>query len=84
MSSESAKVFIERLRTDEEFVARIKACPDADARLALARTEGFDFTPAEITAQAGELSDDELDGVAGGVFDGLPCFTDSIINTCGK
>jgi predicted ribosomally synthesized peptide with nif11-like leader len=66
MSSESAKAFLERLRTDEDFVARIKACPSSTARLALAKAEGFDFSPAEIRAQASELSDAELEQVAGG------------------
>lgn len=66
MSIESAKAFIERMNTDEEFAKKVTACKDAAARMAYIKDEGFDFTVAEITTVKGELSDEELDLVAGG------------------
>ncbi len=66
MSIESAKAYIERLKTDEEFRERVKAAKDSEARIALVKAEGFDFSAEDISAVKGELSDDELDGLAGG------------------
>jgi len=65
MSVESAKAFIEKMKTDEEFNKKVKGCKNAEERTALAKEAGFDFTPAEIKGQGDELSDKELDAVAG-------------------
>jgi len=66
MSIESAKAYLERLKTDEEFVGRVKAAADNEARLALVEAEGFDFSKEDISAIKTELSDAELDEVAAG------------------
>ena len=66
MSVESAKSFMEKIKTDEEFAKKVKECKDAEARMAFVKAEGFDFTVEEIKGIQGELSDDELDAVAGG------------------
>jgi len=66
MSIESAKLFIEKIKTDEEFAKKVKNCKDAEARMVFVKESGFDFTIEEIKAFQGELSDDELDAVAGG------------------
>ena len=65
MSIESAKAFIERMKNDEEFAKKIMAETNADSRMALACGEGFTFTEEEIGQLTGELTDDELDRVAG-------------------
>jgi len=44
MSIESAKAYVERMKTDEEFRKKVLACTDAKARMALVKGEGFDFT----------------------------------------
>lgn len=66
MSIESAKAFLDRMKTDEEFTKGVTACKDADTRMAFIKDKGFDFTVPEITSVKGELSDEELDLVAGG------------------
>ena len=66
MSIESAKAFIEKMKTDEEFAKKIMAETNQEARMALACGEGFAFTKDEIGQVKGELTDDELDMVAGG------------------
>lgn len=73
MSIESAKAFIDRMNTDEEFAKKVTACKDAGTRMAYIKDEGFDFTVAEITTVKGELSDEELDLVAGGKETWLGC-----------
>lgn len=66
MSIESAKAFIEKMKNDEEFAKKIMAETNQEARMALACGEGFAFTKDEIGQVKGELTDDELDLVAGG------------------
>ncbi len=70
MSIESAKAYIERLKTDEEFRELMKDAADKEARIALVKAEGFDFSEEDIKAVESELSDDELDEVAGGGWEG--------------
>ena len=67
MSIESAKLFIERVKSDEEFAKKIVECKVVEARMTFMRDAGFDFTAAELAEVMGELSDGELDKVAGGV-----------------
>lgn len=73
MSIESAKAFLDRMKTDEEFAKKVTACKNADTRMAYIKNEGFDFTVAEINTVKDELSDEELDLVAGGGSSWLGC-----------
>lgn len=66
MSIESAKACIERMKTDEDFAKQVGGCKDADTRMAIVRAAGYEFTPEEIRKVSEELTDDELDDVAGG------------------
>jgi len=78
MSIEAAKLFLEKMKTDEKFAEKIAAESTEEARMALAQTEGFIFTSADMEQVVSEeLSDDELDAVAGGLVNciqapGLP------------
>jgi len=65
MSADQAKAFIEKMKSDEAFSARVMAEEDVEARMALIGAEGFDCSAEEIAALQ-ELGDAELDGVAGG------------------
>ena len=67
MSIESARAYFERMKTDEEFRNRVLNAETAEARLAIVQSEGFDFTKEEVDeVSSDELTDDELDMVAGG------------------
>ena len=66
MSIESAKAFIERMKTDEEFNNRVSTAEDQKARIALVKAEGFDFSVEDINAVKSELTGDDLDAIAGG------------------
>ncbi|MEN6463491.1 MAG: Nif11-like leader peptide family natural product precursor [Syntrophomonas sp.] len=67
MSVEAAKKFIEKVKSDEDFKAQLSAIKNAEERMAFAKNAGFDFTGEEIKeAAGGELSDGDLDAVAGG------------------
>lgn len=67
MSITAVRACIERLKTDEGFAEKIRACKDVGARIALAKAEGFDFTADEFRAEYSLLSNDELESVSGGV-----------------
>ena len=68
MSEEQLKAFLEKLKDDSSLQEKLKAASDADAASAIAKEAGFSISADEFTkAQSTELSDEELEGVAGGV-----------------
>ena len=66
MSLESAKAFIDRMKTDTQFAKKVAECTDDAARQALVQGAGYSFTPEEIRSVAGGLGDDVLAAVVGG------------------
>ena len=67
MSEEQLKAFLEKLKDDSSLQEKLKAASDADAVVAIAKEAGFSISADEFTkAQSTELSDEELEGVAGG------------------
>jgi len=66
MSLDQARAFIEKMKSDVAFNERVMAIEDVAERFNLIKSAGFDCSEAEIKKVAGELSDDELDGAAGG------------------
>ncbi len=73
MSVENVKAFIEKLNSDETFRNRITEASDDEARLNIARDAGYEFTVEEfnqsvVAQQDEELSEDQLEAVAGGAM----------------
>jgi len=68
---------MERMKTDEDFRKRIVEAEDAGQRKEIAVAEGFEFSRDEIESVANELSDEELNAVAGGA--GL---SDTLLDGC--
>ena len=66
MSKESLDQFIQKVTDSEELQARIGEEIDIDSLIALGAEHGCEFT-AEDLAENAELSDEELDSVAGGL-----------------
>jgi len=72
MSQESLGQFMEKVGSNEELRASIENQLDSegnisvDVLITLGAENGYDFTAEDLT-QTVELSDQELDGVAGGV-----------------
>lgn len=66
MSVESAKKFVEKMKNDQDYLKKVSELKSGKERLEFARTEGFDFTEAEMKEATSALSDEELDAVAGG------------------
>ncbi|KZR80516.1 Nitrogen fixation protein of unknown function [Prochlorococcus marinus str. MIT 1342] len=66
MSEEQLKAFLEKVKADTSLQEKLKAASDADAVVSIAKEEGFSISADDIKAQQSELSDEELEGVAGG------------------
>ena len=66
MSMESANAFIERLKTDEAFGIQVAEYADKEALVQFAITNGFDFTAKELETAKSELSDNDIENLAGG------------------
>jgi predicted ribosomally synthesized peptide with nif11-like leader len=50
MSEQAARAFMERLKTDEAFQAKVTSAEDRDEFLELVKAEGFDCSSEEIAA----------------------------------
>lgn len=48
MSIQSAKAFLDKMKSNEDFAKKIANCKDQEERLALLKKEGYDFTPKEL------------------------------------
>ena len=66
MSIESAKAFIERMKTDEAFAKQVESQKDKEERMKFVSEQGFNFSEQEVQQVAKEFSDDDLEKVVGG------------------
>ena len=66
MSEEQLKAFLEKVKADTSLQEKLKAAADADAVAAIAKEAGFSISADDLKNAQSELSDEELDGVAGG------------------
>ena len=72
MSEEQLKAFLEKVKTDTSLQEKLKAAADAEAAFTIAKEAGFAITAEDIQSMQSatmELTDDELEGVAGGTRD---------------
>ena len=68
MSEEQLNAFLQKVKSDTELQEKLKASADADANavVAIAKEAGFSITAEDIQSAPEELSDEELNGAAGG------------------
>lgn len=71
MSQESIKKFINKMKSDTEFRAKIMLVENKDELLNLIHSKGFDCTLKELQEFNLELADDELDGITGGFLNNI-------------
>jgi predicted ribosomally synthesized peptide with nif11-like leader len=67
MSKENLDQFMQKVTDSEELQARIGEEIDTDAFITLGAEHGCEFSAEDLSENA-ELSDEELDGVAGGAL----------------
>ncbi len=72
MSEEQFSALLAKLKDDAGLQEKLKGAADLDGAVAMAKDAGFDVSKADwLRYQANqtvELSDEELEGVAGGVY----------------
>ena len=67
MSEEQLKAFLEKVQGDTSLQEKLKAAADANAVAAIAKEAGFSISADDLKkAQVTELSEEELEAVAGG------------------
>ena len=66
MSEEQLKAFLEKVKGDTNLQEKLKAATDVDAVLSIAKEAGFSISAEDLTKAQSEVSDDELEGAAGG------------------
>ena len=66
MSEEQLKAFLEKLKDDSSLQEKLKAAADTDAVLAIAKDAGFSISADDLTKAQSELSEEEMEAVAGG------------------
>ena len=68
VSHEQLKAFLEKVKADTSLQEKLKAASDADAVVAIAKEAGFSISADDLKSTQSEISDEELEGVAGGHF----------------
>jgi len=67
MSLESAKVFVERMKSDEDFRKKVNECKDRELRMNVVKEAGYEFTKQDINNIINELTDNDLNSIVGGL-----------------
>jgi predicted ribosomally synthesized peptide with nif11-like leader len=68
MSEEQLKAFLEAVKADAGLQEKLKAAVDADAVVAVAQSAGFVISSEELQKAQAEVSEEELEGTAGGGY----------------
>jgi len=66
MSEDQLKAFMEAVKADAGLQEQLNASVDADAVVAIAKEAGFLISAEELKVVQAEISEEELEGVAGG------------------
>ena len=66
MSEEQLNAFLDAVKADAGLQEKLKAATDADAVVAIAKAAGFVISAEELKRAQAEVSEEELEGVAGG------------------
>ena len=66
MSEEQLKAFWEAIQSDQALQQKLQGVNDPGAIVAIAKEAGFTISAEELQSAQVELSDEQLDGAAGG------------------
>ena len=66
MSQGQLKAFLEKLKADTSLQEKLKAAFNPDAVVSIAKEAGFSISADDLKKTQSELSEEELEGVAGG------------------
>ena len=82
MSEEQLNAFLEKVKSDTELQDKLKAAASPEAAIEIAKEAGFSINAEDIQSMQSatvELSDEELEGAAGGVDEVLFPKRDEVI-----
>ena len=68
MSEEQLKAFLEKVKADTSLQEKLNAAADADGVVAIAKEAGFKISAEDLKNTKVELSEEELEGVAGASY----------------
>jgi len=68
MSEDQLKAFLEAVKVDAGLQEKLNAAANADAVVEIAKGAGFIISAEELQRAQAEISEEELEGVAGGKF----------------
>jgi predicted ribosomally synthesized peptide with nif11-like leader len=78
MSQKDLQKFLEAIRQDSSLQEKLQAATDADTVVTIAKAAGFVISSDELKRAQAEISEEELEGLAGGVnvpkWDAFGCF----------
>ncbi len=66
MPEEQLQAFLEKVKAETNLQERLKAAADADAVVSIAKEAGFIISTDDLKNAQSELSEEELEGAAGG------------------
>ena len=66
MSEEQLKAFLEKVKSDTSLQEKLKASANPDAVVSIAKEAGFMISADDLNQGQSEISEEELEGVAGG------------------
>jgi len=66
MSEDQLKAFLEAVKADAGLQEKLNAAADPDAVVVIAKDAGFMISAEELQRAQAEVSEEELEGVAGG------------------
>ena len=66
MSEEQLKAFLKKVKAETSLQEKLKAAADPNAVSAIAKEAGFSISADDIKRAQSELSDEDLDEIAGG------------------
>ena len=66
MSDEQLKAFLEKVKGNNSLREKLKTVSDSDVVLAIAKEDGFSISADDLKNAQSEISEEELEGVAGG------------------
>ena len=66
MSEEQLKAFLEAVKADAGLQEKLNSAGDVDDVVAIAKAAGFVISAEELKRAQAEISEEELEGVAGG------------------
>lgn len=73
MSDDQLKVFLEAVRADAGLREQLQGAADADAVVAIAKAAGFVISAEELKKVQTEVSEEELQTMAGGGIWSMDC-----------